>query len=811
MAKTETANYTTERTKLQTSPVYFCQFRHVKAYGDGTDYAFSRDFATGTVASPVVTKLPYLLTPAGSLQTVDHENGRSSIGSMSFRFLDVGGELLKYLSAPALTLKTAMTATSPTVGGFVELNEDPGGLPAVGTIEITTAGAIERVRYDLVDTALDRVRVATSGRGADATTAAAHSIGDPIGNGEQIRPGQRCQLYAGYGPLAEADYMAFAKMEVVRRALLPDGLTYQVDLADIQRSIRRAVFLTAAADAPTTLIGNPITSALRVLSSTGTAPSGYAAGTWDGANFADDTQDATDFGTSAETDFTLFDLTNGHGWSAGASAPWDGCYVEVTEANAGGSPVFAREYYNGASWATLTLTATPSYTATGETYLRWTRPGDWASATPAGYPSAKYWMRERATTAPTTTGAKARRVIPFGTNGPYDWGPAVNGLGVPEALLDLSGLEALRVSEFPSDVFDFLITATADGKTWVEDEIWKALNCYPRITQDGKYGAKRYKITGSPVKTLTRSDIIAWAWSLSDQGIINVVDFEYDWNLVSAKERYGKQQIYSHTGTGSSIEKYGSRAPMKIRSQGIKTAFGGQTLLDDRALQVIRRFAEPVSILTLDILYQNHHLEVGDQVNVTHDLIPNAETGLRGITAQAFEIINLQPMFGGGGKVRVTLLDPPPTASAPTSGGATTTPDVISDDLVTTASVQDNAITADGIDTVDAETAVTTTEAAAGTVVISTDGGQGVLWGKAMTRGSVAGTVRLRLRKDSVTGTVLDDVLVVTTTSYSGFPVFLMGRDTSPVGSQTYVLTVQAGSNDQFFKNMRLYATNLKR
>src|SRR3972149_7003310 len=132
MAKTETANYTTERAKLQTSPVYFCQFRHVKTYGDGTDYAFSRDFATGAVPSPVKTKYAYLLTPSGSLQTVDHENGRSSIGTMTLRFLDVGGGFLKYLSAPALTLKTAMTAGSPADGGDVELNEDPGGLPAGG-------------------------------------------------------------------------------------------------------------------------------------------------------------------------------------------------------------------------------------------------------------------------------------------------------------------------------------------------------------------------------------------------------------------------------------------------------------------------------------------------------------------------------------------------------------------------------------------------------------------------------------------------------------------------------------------------------
>ncbi len=82
-----------------------------------------------------------------------------------------------------------MTAVSPGAGGFVDVNEDPSGLPAVGTLEITTSSVIERVRYDQVDAANLRVRVATAGRGADGTTAASHNVNDAVTNGEQIRAG----------------------------------------------------------------------------------------------------------------------------------------------------------------------------------------------------------------------------------------------------------------------------------------------------------------------------------------------------------------------------------------------------------------------------------------------------------------------------------------------------------------------------------------------------------------------------------------------------------------------------------------------
>lgn len=736
MAKTETANYTTERTKLQTWPIYFCQFRHLKTYGDGADYAFSRDFATGAVASPVKTKYPYLLVPSGSLQTVDHENGRSSIGTMTLRFVDVGGEFLKYISAPALTLKTAMTAGVPTDGGYVELNQDPGGLPAVGTIEITTAGAIERVRYDLVDIALDRVRVATSGRGADVTTAAVHNINDPITNGEQIRPGQRCQLYAGYSPLAEADYMAFSKMEVVRRAMLSDGVTYQVDLADIQRATRRAVFLGTTPAAPVLITGNPIDCALAVLLSTGGATSGAGtAGTTAGSNAVG----------GSGTSFTTF--------------------LAVGDAVA---------LSGGEIFRVSSITSNTQFIATQN----------------------------------AVRGGSGQTYVKGGTDGRYDLLSALNGLAVPNALIDVSGLESLRSAEFPSDTFDFSLITPADGKSWIEEEIWKALNCYPRITQDGKYSAKRYRITGTPVKTLTRSDIIAWTWGLSDQGIINVVDFEYDWNLSSAKERFGKRQIYTHSGTGSSIQKYGRRSPMVIRSQGIKTAFGGQTLLDDRALQVIRRFSEPVTILTVDVLYQNHHLEVGDQVNITHSLIPNPDTGLRGITSQPFEILNLQPFFGREGKIRLTLLDPPPTAAAPSSGGVTTTPDVISDALVSTASIQAGAVTADGMDTQDGTfNFAGTTEETIASITITTAAGTVAILGKCwIPNFGPAGAV-YRLRKDSITGTILDSHIVGAVIN-----LVLVGRDSSPAsGSQAYVFTGQPVSAGGNCSNRRLLATNLKK
>lgn len=276
MTRTITANYEVERAKYATAPVYFCDFRHVKSQGAGVDYGFSRHFATGVVASPSVTKLPYMNRVSGNTQTVEPELGRSSIGNLKLEFLDVkadgtNGEMLKYIASGTAVLNGALTAGATTV----PITGSTDGYPSVGTIEITTSAVTERIRY----TGKTASSFTSCTRGVDGTTGAAHNNADPVLNGEQIRAGQRVVLYAGYGPLAEADYMSFSKMEVVEVLLLADGVSFCIECADILRTTRRTIFLTASETAPVVLTGNPLTLLLQVLISTGAGTNWSGAGT----------------------------------------------------------------------------------------------------------------------------------------------------------------------------------------------------------------------------------------------------------------------------------------------------------------------------------------------------------------------------------------------------------------------------------------------------------------------------------------------------------------------------------------------------
>lgn len=78
-----------------------------------------------------------------------------------------------------------------------------------------------------------------------------------------------------------------------------------------------------------------------------------------------------------------------------------------------------------------------------------------------------------------------------GRNGLYDVLAAENGLGIHPDFIDLIGIEAAR-DEFPSDGYCFTITGPEMAKGWLEDQIFKTINAYPLVLQDGRLTIRLY-------------------------------------------------------------------------------------------------------------------------------------------------------------------------------------------------------------------------------------------------------------------------------------------------------------------------------
>jgi hypothetical protein len=270
--RTETAAHLAARIPRKTRPRYFARFSHVPQYGSASEYDFTLDFSSGDIQAETRPKYRVLEAIDGAFAQVFPEQGRATLGSIQLTLTNVGNQVLYYLGMLRGTLASGITASVPGPGDDLVLADTISNIPAAGTIEIVTDGVIERVSYITDGEPTDTLEVVA--RGVHGTTAADHAAGDEVQNGEQIRPGQRCQIYAGYADLDEEDYMPFQKMEVVGRRLHEDGEAFVIELADIQRTLRREAFLTASSEAPITFFGDPVGLALQVLTSTGTGTNG---------------------------------------------------------------------------------------------------------------------------------------------------------------------------------------------------------------------------------------------------------------------------------------------------------------------------------------------------------------------------------------------------------------------------------------------------------------------------------------------------------------------------------------------------------
>lgn len=251
-------------------------------------------------------------------------------------------------------------------------------------------------------------------------------------------------------------------------------------------------------------------------------------------------------------------------------------------------------------------------------------------------------------------------------NGIYDKFAAENSLGLPQAFVDITAFERLRdpasilaggTGDFERDTFSFSITAPADAKTFLEENFYKAMGCYPFMTQDGKYAIKKYRVAqaAADVATLLDEDDILDFGGPTDGPVINQIFAEWDFDLPSLAGVFGIR--VEHTATDS-IKRFGRQPPWRLRAQGLRTSDGAEQFALRLARDIGRRFGTTLAppILKLSTTYRRHTLDIGDSVKITHSLIPNPLKGTRGVTNGVFEVLDITPDFLADGRLALTLI-----------------------------------------------------------------------------------------------------------------------------------------------------------
>lgn len=244
-----------------------------------------------------------------------------------------------------------------------------------------------------------------------------------------------------------------------------------------------------------------------------------------------------------------------------------------------------------------------------------------------------------------------------GTNGDYDTLAAANGLGIDDDYINVTAIESVRDLWFPgpSIRMSFTINKRAQAKKWLETEIFKILNVYPVIDADGKFNIKPFK-PPLPVTTTVQSfdedniiGIPSYDFNLKD--LINEVECHYDWDDTDGE--FDTEDFYIDT---TSLNNRGpGKSPLKLEGKGITTALGGSDFFAKRKAKIFERYATPPPRITMSTWFSRWLTEAGDIVPITHSILPDIESGTRGITSESMEVIN-RTIDWKRGTVKIELL-----------------------------------------------------------------------------------------------------------------------------------------------------------
>jgi len=267
---------------------------------------------------------------------------------------------------------------------------------------------------------------------------------------------------------------------------------------------------------------------------------------------------------------------------------------------------------------------------------------------------------------------------------PKAWDAVTNPTLIePNPCLDVEKFLFYRDGIFSGCLLDFQFDQPVEAKQFLEYEIFRALGGYLIVLPDGRLSPRFF------VPPYSFRDLFAFNENnltvlpgIERQPIINQVTFRMDYD----GSGFQRELLFL---CAPSLQQYGLAGQHIIESKGLKLARGGASLAALTATRIFRRYAglDPVSsapnggapTLSVTSHFLTLTVEVGDYVLVSHPLLPNFQTGRRGIYNRLFEVIEKQPDFAQGTMAfrlldaewmrskRISRLAPPETPAWPSA------------------------------------------------------------------------------------------------------------------------------------------------
>lgn len=230
----------------------------------------------------------------------------------------------------------------------------------------------------------------------------------------------------------------------------------------------------------------------------------------------------------------------------------------------------------------------------------------------------------------------------------------------PNPYVDVEKVLFYRNGIFAGYLFDFNFTQAVEAKQFLEYEIFHPLGGYGIILADGRMSPRFFvpPYSFSGLASLNERNITLLP-GMKPNPIINQVTFRMDYD----GSDFQTELIFL---SDPSLQQFGLAGENIIESKGTRLERGGAALASVTANRIFERYgginpatgsprggAPTVSVTSQ---FMSLTIEVGDFVYLSHPLLPNLESGTRGIYNRIMEVINKQPNYTQGNMV-YQLLD----------------------------------------------------------------------------------------------------------------------------------------------------------
>ncbi len=257
------------------------------------------------------------------------------------------------------------------------------------------------------------------------------------------------------------------------------------------------------------------------------------------------------------------------------------------------------------------------------------------------------------------------------------------GLGMSE-YVNTANFSTQKTAVGSTLEMSFEITASANAKTWMEDEILRPMGAYPYETAAGLISVKPFGGASSTSDSISDSDSTRWAqWRGNFPKRVNRVIYNYDWD--DDTKKFGSTFTYRDDG----LFAHDGDFPLIINSKGIHTALTDTaTLLTNRSAALVDRFGLQLPTIAAVTRFSKLSINVADDVSMTFSKLIDLTDGTIGISGSPAEILSIRQHLDGD-FVEFLMFAEPPLFEVLVPDGE---PGLRSDDDIATALVSEPTV-----------------------------------------------------------------------------------------------------------------------